>query len=313
MSALQPRVVVLGSINMDLVARVPRIPRPGETLSGQTLTYIPGGKGANQAVAACRLGAQVQMLGRLGDDAFAATLRAGLTANGVETTGVMTTPATASGVAWISVSEDGQNAITVIPGANGAVSIADVAGWEPWLNSADVLLLQLEVPPETVAAAIAVAQRLGVRVVLDAAPIPTTLLPAACWNVDLFSPNQTETEQLLGQPVETLAQAADAAQRLLERGPRQVVIKLGKLGAWVAGRELKPQHVPPFLVTPVDTTAAGDAFTAALAVEWARGLPLPDACLWACAAGAVATLTAGAQPAMPTREQVVRLLSQQRP
>ncbi|MBI1347468.1 ribokinase [bacterium] len=303
------KVVVLGSINMDLVAHVPRIPRPGETLTGRSLSYVPGGKGANQAVAAARLGAHVQMLGRLGDDPFAATLRHGLQAAGVNTQQVLVTPDTASGLAWIGVADDGQNSITVIPGANGSVTPNDVSLWEPQIAAGEVLLMQLEVPPSTVAAAIAVARQHGVRVVLDAAPSPTEPLPAACWQVDLLSPNQTEAEQLLGRPVNSLMEAQAAAQQLLERGPQHVVIKLGELGAWLASREGLSQHIPPCPVSPVDTTAAGDAFTAAMSVEWALGQSLTDACRWACAAGALATLTSGAQPSMPTREQVVELIA----
>lgn len=312
MSTDQPRVIVLGSINMDLVAQVPRIPRPGETLSGSALQYVPGGKGANQAVAAARLGARVQMLSRWGDDAFAATLQQGLMAAQVDISQIPVSSQTSSGLAWISVATDGQNAITVIPGANGQVSEHDVATWEPLLRSADVLLMQLEVPATTVAAAITVARQHGVPVVLDAAPVPPAPLPEACWHVDLFSPNQTEAEQLLGRPVQTLHDAQQAATQLLDRGPRHVVIKLGASGAWLASRDYPAQHIPPFVVTPVDTTAAGDAFTAALAVAWASGVPLPEACRWACAAGAAATLTHGAQPSMPTCEQVRELYQSRR-
>ncbi len=303
-----PRVLVLGSINMDLVARVPTIPRAGETLTGRSLEYIPGGKGANQAVAAARLGTDVRMCGRLGDDAFSTTLRRELTSAGVDVAHVLTTPNCASGAAWISVDDDGRNAITVIPGSNGRVTPADVQAWEPAIQAADLLLLQLEVPLETVAAAVSLAQRHNVRVVLDVAPVSGEALPAELWQVDLLSPNQIEAELLVGFPVETVESAAKAARTLLDRGPRSVVIKLGALGAYVLNNDGVAAHVPAFEIVPVDTTAAGDAFTAALGIAWAGGQSLLEAVRWGCAAGAVAATKPGAQPSMPTHAEIDRLL-----
>ncbi len=303
-STTPPRVLVIGSINMDLVARVPAIPRPGETLTGRSLTFIPGGKGANQAVAAARLGAQVSMAGRLGDDAFSATLRHGLEATGIDTAAILSTPNTASGTAWISVADDGQNAITVIPGSNGLVTVEDVLGWEPIISASDLLLLQLEIPVDAVAAAIRLARRHGVRAILDVAPVPSAPLPAECYNVDVMTPNQLEAELLTGLCVDSVDAAQAAAARLRERGARRVVIKLGSLGAWLTDADSTGVHVPPYSITPVDTTAAGDAFTAALGVVWSGGDSLHNAVRYANAAGGLATTRIGAQPAMPTRTEV---------
>ena len=305
--AQRPRVVVIGSINMDLVAEVPHIPAAGETLTGNSLSYIPGGKGANQAVAAARLGAEVRMCGRLGDDAFSATLRHGLTDNGIDATRVLTTAGTSSGVAWIHVDTAGRNSITVIPGSNGQVTPDDVRGWEDVIQAADVLLLQLEIPCDAVAEAVGLAQHHRVPVVLDLAPIPQQALPESLWSADILSPNQIEAAQLVGFPVTDLASATSAAQILLARGPRGVVIKLGELGALIATHDQPPLHIPALPVTPVDTTAAGDAFTAAFAVAWAETSSWQAAVEFACRAGAAATLTRGAQPSMPTRDQLVDL------
>lgn len=301
-----PRVLVLGSINMDLVARVPAIPRAGETLTGRSLEYVPGGKGANQAVAAARLGADVRMCGRLGDDACSSTLREGLLSAGVDASLVLTTPNCASGVAWISVDDSGRNAITVIPGSNGRVTPADVRAWEPAIQATDLLLLQLEVPLDAVAAAVSMARRHGVRIVLDVAPVPGEPLPEELWTVDLLSPNQVEAEQLVGFPVESVESASEAARVLLDRGPQAVVIKLGALGAFAIDRSGLAAHVPALRIAPVDTTAAGDAFTAALGIAWAGGESLLEAVRWGCGAGAAAAMKPGAQPSMPTRAEIDR-------
>jgi ribokinase len=306
---VSPRILVVGSINMDLVARVPRLPAPGETVSGRELQSIPGGKGANQAVAAARLGARTQMCGRLGDDPFGTTLRAALDDAGVDASAVLTTPGTSSGVAWIGVDAAGRNAITVIPGANGLVTVADVASWTPLLQTADVVLLQLEIPLATAAEVVRVAQLLGICVILDVAPVPEEPLPEVLWRADIVSPNQAEAAALTGVRVDSVDAARVAAQKLRERGARCVVLKLGELGALVDDGTTAT-HVPSFPITPVDTTAAGDAFTAALGVAWAEGQSLLEAARFACAAGACACLQFGAQPALPTRAAVEARLFQ---
>ncbi|MDP1796656.1 MAG: ribokinase [Planctomycetaceae bacterium] len=304
-----PRVVVVGSINMDLVARVPRLPRPGETVSGIALAYIPGGKGANQAVAAARLGAQVTMCGRLGDDAFATALRESLTEAGVDLSSVRTTPGMSSGVAWIGVDDEGTNSITVMAGANGSVTIDDVQHWDDLIRQADVVIVQGEIPLPAIEAVLAQAKRAGVKTVFDVAPVPTEPLPAACWQADILSPNQTECEQLTGLPVDSWSTAEAATLALHQMGANIVVLKMGALGALVHEPGQTAVRVPAFEIEALDTTAAGDAFTAALAVAWAGGATLPDAIRFACAAGACASLHLGAQPAMPTRDAVEAMLS----
>ncbi len=294
---------------MDLVARVAQLPRPGETVSGRTLDYIPGGKGANQAVAAARLGAKVTMCGRLGDDAFAPQLRASLVDAGVNADAVYSTPACSCGVAWIGVDDSGANSITVIAGANGRVTINDICDEELTIRDADVVIVQGEIPLPVIAAVLDTAKQHGVRSVFDVAPVPTEPLPAACWQADILSPNQTEAEQLTGIPVDSWMTAEAAAIALHQMGANAVVLKLGSLGALVHEPGQPAVRIPAFEIDPVDTTAAGDAFTAALAVAWAGGSSLPEAARFACAAGACAAMTLGAQPAMPTRAAVEEMLA----
>jgi ribokinase len=303
-----PRVVVVGSVNMDLVVRVPQLPRPGQTLAASGMDTIPGGKGANQAVAAARLGARVTLIGRLGDDVFGPRLRAGLVAEGVGVTHVLTTPDCPSGVALIGVEPSGENAIVIVAGANWHLTPADVAEREEVIASADVLVLQLEVPPETVVTAVAVARRRGVRVILDPAPAPRGPLPEALCSVDVLSPNQTEAEALTGVAVTDRAAAERAAVALRRGGAGSVVLKLGAMGALLREGDSAAVWVPTARVEAVDTTAAGDAFTAALAVALAEGRPMTDAVRLGCAAGTLAVTRFGAQPAMPTRAEVEAFL-----
>ncbi len=304
-----PQIVVIGSINMDLVARVARLPRPGETVFGNALAYIPGGKGANQAVAAARLGAKVTLCGRLGDDAFATVLRDSLSASGVDVSSVRTSAGHSSGVAWIGVDDAGLNCITVIAGANGCVTIDDVQHWDDLIRQADVVIVQGEIPLPAIEAVLAQAQRAGVRSIFDVAPVPNEPLPAACWQADILSPNQLEAEQLTGLPVDSWATAEAAALALHQMGARTVVLKLGQMGALIHEPGQPAICLPACEIEATDTTAAGDAFTAALAVAWAEGVSLAEAARFACAAGACAAQHLGAQPAMPTRAAVEALLA----
>ena len=309
MGAAAPRLVVLGSINMDLVARVERLPRAGETVAGRELLQIPGGKGANQAVAAARLAAATVMVGRVGDDAFGERLRKALSASSVSVEHVKVVPDCSSGVALIGVEDSGQNAITIVSGANGHLTPRDVQDVEHVIAAAEALLLQLEVPLDTVTAAAAAAQRHGVLAILDPAPAPQQGLPDPLFRVDVISPNQTEAEQLTGIPVTDPASARQAAARLLDRGAKAAVIKLGAQGAFWCVRQGACGHVPAAKVPVVDTTAAGDAFTAALALQWAQGAAPQDAVRFGCAAGTLATTRLGAQQSMPTRAEVERFLA----
>jgi ribokinase len=309
---VKPRIVVVGSLNMDLVVRAPRLPRPGETVAGRSFAQVPGGKGANQAVAAALLGADVSLIGRVGDDAFGRTLIDSLAGRGVDAGCVETTPSATSGLALIGVEDSGQNAITIIGGANALLTPADVTRHAAAIAAADALLVQLEVPLATVAAALALAGRHGVLTVLDPAPAPTSPLPPALLAAGLLSPNQTEAEVLTGIAVAGPADAARAAANLHEQGAKLVVIKLGEQGALASDGAGSMTHTPAPRVSALDTTAAGDAFTAALAVAIIEGRSLSEATRFACAAGSLATTCRGAQDALPTRDEVERLMQQDR-
>lgn len=299
-----PRIAVVGSINMDLVIRCQRLPVPGETVMADSSREICGGKGANQAVAAARAGGEVSMIGRVGNDAFAERLVDNLKAEQIQCNGIRWSDCE-SGVAIVPVEESGQNSIMVVPGANGAVCPEDVAASEPIISGADVLLLQLEVPVETVAAAIELAKKRGVRVVLD--PAPAQQLPDALFDVDLLCPNQSEASVLTGIEVESEKQVAAAAESLHQRGAKNVAITLGERGTWL----FDGQHgelIPTIEVTAKDTTAAGDAFAGALAVRWSETGDLVEAVRFANVAGALSASKDGAQPSMATRKEIDKKL-----
>jgi ribokinase len=302
-------VVVFGSINMDLVVRTPRLPTPGETLTGHTFFTAPGGKGANQAVACARLGVPTRMVGRVGDDLFGEQLRASLRSFGVQDDGVLTTPGP-SGVALIAVDDLAENTIVIVPGANGSVSIADIPRLEAVLDGARILLVQLEVPIETVVAAARAAHTRGVTVILD--PAPALPLPDELYALaDIITPNEHEATTLTGIAVHDDQGAIAAARALIARGARSVALKLGARGALTADAEGE-QFWSPFTVTPVDTVAAGDAFNGGLAVALSEGRSFNEAIRWGLAAGALSVTRHGAQPSMPERNEVLTLLAQER-
>jgi len=301
-------IVVFGSINMDLVVRTPRLPTPGETLTGHTFFTAPGGKGANQAVACARLGAPTRMVGRVGDDLFGEQLRASLRSFGVQDDGVLTTPGP-SGVALIAVDDLAENTIVIVPGANGSVSIADIPRLEAVLDGARILLVQLEVPIETVVAAARAAHTRGVTVILD--PAPALPLPDELYALaDIITPNEHEAATLTGIAVRDDQGAIAAARALIARGARRVAIKLGARGALTADTEGE-QFWSSFTVTPVDTVAAGDAFNGGLAVALSEGRSFDEAIRWGLAAGALSVTRHGAQPSMPERNEVLTLLAQE--
>jgi ribokinase len=304
------KIIVVGSANMDLVTRVPRCPKPGETLIGSDFRTVPGGKGANQAVAAARLGANTTFIGCVGADTFGEALRANLANEGVNVEHVKVHPSVATGTATILVGEDGQNTIVVAPAANYELTPDDIEPLSPLFEKADALLIQLEIPLGTVVAALGMAKRWGILSILDAGPaqqVPADIIRRA----SIVSPNETELEAMTGIRVESLAHAEAAADRLMESGAKEIVLKLGASGCYYAG-EIENLHVPAFDIQPTDTTAAGDAFTAALALAWRR-MPLQDALRFANAAGALAATVAGAQPSMPTRKAVDSFLKEHTP
>ncbi|ADI13842.1 ribokinase [Truepera radiovictrix] len=294
-------IVVVGSLNMDLVVRVPRAPRPGETLLGSGYETHPGGKGANQAVAAARFGAPVRMVGRVGRDAYGDPLAHRLAAEGIDL-GFLEQTDDKTGVAFITVDEAGQNSIIVAPGANAALRPEDLT--ERVFEGAEVVLVQLEIPLKTALRAAALGRAAGARVLLNLAPAQA-LSAAQLGDVDLLLVNEHEAATLLGAP-EVLGDLG-AALAGLRRFVPAVVLTLGGRGAAWAGPEgsgLEPAH----RVRVVDTTAAGDAFAGALAAELARGATLEAAVRYAGAAGALAVSRSGAQPSLPTREEAERLL-----
>ncbi|MEU4527973.1 ribokinase [Micromonospora ureilytica] len=292
----QTRVAVVGSANMDLVAMAPALPRLGETILGTDFVMVPGGKGANQAVAAVRAGASCAFLGAIGSDAFGVTLKARITAAGVDT-GQLRVVYGASGVALVMVNAQGENAIVVTPGANDAL-VGLTEEELATVRAADVLVAQLEIPVQTVTAAAVAAREAGTRVILNAAPardLPPELLAA----VDLLVVNEGEAQALAGR-------GRDEPRALLDLTPR-AVLTLGGEGAWYVDRDGTAVHVPAVGVDVVDSTAAGDAFTAALAVGWGEGRDLVDAVRWASAAGAACVRKLGASVALPRRAEIDEL------
>ena len=301
------KVVVVGSINMDLVARSQRIPHAGETVIGGDFRTVPGGKGANQAVAARRLGAKVRMLGRVGMDPFGSQLLDNLSRAGVDTISIGRDPQAASGIALIMVDDAGQNSILVAPGANMLLASADMDAAEEVIASAQVMLLQLEIPLETVVRAVQIGHAHGVKVVLNPAPAQP-LPPELTRLVDVLVPNEFEAALLTGLPVDSDEQIRVAASALRATGAVNVIITLGGRGALLATAE-GFQHFPAFPVKPVDTTAAGDAFVGCLGAALAEGRSLEEAVRWGSAAGALSTTKKGAQPSLPQRKEVEKLLS----
>lgn len=302
------KVTVVGSLNIDLVGRAPRLPKPGETIVGGELAMIPGGKGGNQAVAAALLGAQVSLVGRLGGDAFAKRLLESLDKHGVSVEHVSQDTRTASGAALITVGDSGENSIVVLPGANHTLLPEHMDAAREAISAADVLLLQLEIPLETVRRAVQIARAAGVKVVLNPAPA-CPLPPDLLLSVDVLAPNESEAELLTELPVDADRSAGHAAQKLLELGVGAALITLGGRGVLLAARRVT-QIFPAYPVNVVDTTAAGDAFLGGFAVALAEGKSLKEAAAWGNAAGALACTKLGAQSSLPTRRQVDALLDE---
>lgn len=306
-----PTIVVFGGINMDLVATTARLPAPGETVFGTSFQTAPGGKGANQAVAAARLGANVRMVGRVGADEFGPALLDGLRAEGIDASRVATDPHNPSGVAMILIDDFAQNCIVAVYGANMACDDQQLAALDDALDGADALLLQLETPLPIALEAARAAKRRGVTVVWD--PAPALDMGAEAYALcDALTPNQVEAEFLTGIAVTDTDSASRAADILVGQGAPAAVVKLGEGGAFYAtspdtGGERG--FAPAFEVDAIDTVAAGDAFAAGVGVALARGLSLPDAVMFGSAAGALAVTKSGAQQAMPYANEVNALLT----
>ena len=300
------KIVVVGSANTDLVVRTEVAPDAGETVVGKDFLIAPGGKGANQAVAAARLGGEVTFVAKLGDDDFGRNNLGLYREEGIDTSLISFDRDAPSGVALIIVEEGGENRIVVVPGANGRLTPRDIERSRRAFEGAAVLLVQLEIPLETVEAALRMAKAEGLLTVLNPAPA-TPLDREVLELVDILTPNEIELFGLLGGP--HAKSVEEEARRLLELGPRHVVVTLGEKGAMIVSPGRDALHIPAFEVEPVDTTAAGDAFNGALAVALAEGKPIEDAVKFACAAGALATTVLGAQPSLPRRDEVEALLA----
>ena len=296
-------ILSFGSLNLDLVTQTPRLPTPGETVLGTHFMTAPGGKGANQAVAAARLGIPTRMVGRVGGDSFGSVLLQSLKAAGVQTDGVKIDETTHSGVAAIAVDTRGENHIIVVPGANGRMDTSDVERLTQWLPSSQILMMQFEIPLSVVQQAAQSARQAGVTVLLDPAPAQTNLAEDFYPLIDILTPNQVEAAQLVGFPVNNPETAAEAALALRQRGVKTVIIKLGGQGALCCAAE-DTFHIPAFPVTAVDTVAAGDAFNGGLASALAEGQSLRQAVVRGNAAAALSVTKTGAQPSMPNRAEL---------
>jgi ribokinase len=299
-------ILVVGSSNTDMIIKVQRIPKPGETILGGEFAMAAGGKGANQAVGAARAGGAVTFIARVGQDMFGDKAVAGFVADGINVDYVVRDRACPSGVALIFVAQDGENSIAVASGANAELVPADLKKARRAFNRASVVVLQLETPLKTVEAAVKLAASAGARVILN--PAPARSLPDALLRrVYLLTPNETEAELLTGVAVKNDTAAARAADALLERGVENVIITLGARGALVAGKEGRGL-VKGYKVKPVDTTAAGDVFNGTLAVALAEGKSLREAARFASAAAAISVTRLGAQTSAPTRKEIERML-----
>ena len=307
----EPVILVVGSINMDMVVRTRHMPSPGETVLGESFVTSAGGKGANQAVAVARLGGRCRMIGRVGCDAFGRQLLAGLRKEGVDCTNVMATEQAPTGVAMIIVDQSGENAIVVAGGANARLTPDDLFSRAEVFQSAQVVVLQLELPLPTVRAAVQLARRHHCKIILDPAPAPKPMPEDLCL-VDIVSPNVAEAEIITGRRAVEDRIDKLVASDLIALGARAAVLKLGSRGSMVVAADGHFYTVPAYRVDVVDTTAAGDAFTGALAVAVARGENLHAAAKLANAAGALACTRFGAQTAMPTAGEV-RILMQDQP
>ena len=296
-------IVVVGSLNMDLVMRTPRMPVGGETLHGHAFSTLPGGKGANQAVACARLGGKVSMIGQVGEDGFGHTLRAGLSNDGIDVSKVKLTSDAGTGVAMILVEDVGQNRIVLAPGANGALNPVDIDAAAKVIAGAAMLVVQLEVPMPVVLRAMCIARDAGVPVLLN--PAPAASLPDEIWpQVDILVPNESEASLLAGMAVTDAPSAFAAARIFRQRGVACVLITLGEQGVAVLD-ELGERHIPAQVVKAVDTTAAGDTFIGGLAAGLVEGLPLDKAVALGQRASALCVTRHGAQPSIPYRRELV--------
>ena len=305
----QPKIVVVGSSNTDMIVKSKHLPKPGETVIGGTFSCVAGGKGANQAVAAARLGADVTFIAKLGQDVFGDKALEGYHKEGIDTNWIRRDPQQATGVALILVDDNGENLISVASGANLFLSVEDVSKAGDVIEAADIVVSQLETPMETLVFTAELAAKHGVPMILDPAPAPETPLPSELLSkLYCIKPNENEAYRLTGVEVTDAKSAQKAADVLLEKGARSVIVTLGTQGALVCERNSQGAGrgvlVPAHVVKAVDTTAAGDCFSGALAVGLASGMSLVDAARLGVKASALSVMKLGAQPSLPTMQEV---------
>jgi ribokinase len=309
MAEQKAKILVVGSFMMDLVVRTPRVPENGETIIGTSFNRFPGGKGANQAVAAARLGGAVTMAGKVGSDDFGDEFLSVLASEGINTAYILRDSQAATGVGFITLDHAGNNRIVVVPGANLRYSVQDLAQIESLIKDSDILIMQLEMDMSVIEHAVELAGRYQVPVILNPAPA-RALNDELLRGVTYLTPNETEAEILTGVKVKSIDRAKEAAEALLEKGVKTVVLTLAEKGALVASNA-GATHVSGFSVQPVDTVAAGDAFNGAFAVAISKGKSLVEACRFANAVGAIAVTRPGAIPSLPSAAEVERFLAGQ--
>lgn len=296
------RILVAGSLNMDLVTYLPELPKTGETVKSSDFRRIPGGKGANQAAAAAKLGADVAMIGKVGRDEFGDILIQCMEEAGVQAEGIMREGTT--GMAFIQVASSGDNTIVLVPGANGNLRPEDIDRLSSMVRDCSLVVMQLEIPLDVVEHVVRLAAEYGKEVILNPAPAPAEPLPSAILKgVQTMTPNETELQTLTGMPVSTLDEIRAAAERLQSLGPKRVIVTMGDNGAYMINEEER-LHIPGYRVQAVDATAAGDSFTAAFAVGKLRGMSDREAVVFANKVAAVVVTRHGALPSLPTWEQV---------
>jgi ribokinase len=304
------KLCVIGSINMDIVAIADKLPNLGETVIGNEFMTCPGGKGANQAVAASRLCADVRMVGKVGDDMYGSQYIDILSKNGVKHDSVFIEKETSTGIAVIEVDKNGQNHIIIISGANGKVDTAFIENQKEKILEGDIFLFQLEIPLDAVIYAMRLVKEKRGIVILD--PAPARELPEQIYKyIDFITPNETEIETLTGIKISNEKDLKEAAQYLLSKGIKNIIAKAGKKGAYIIN-DLNFKHIPTFDVKAVDTTAAGDSFNAGFAFALSQGKSIEECVRFANAVGALSTTAKGAQSAMPTLKQVKKILAENR-
>lgn len=302
------KILVVGSLNMDCVVEAPHIPRAGETVLGRSVSFIPGGKGANQAYTAGKLGGSVKMLGAVGNDVLGQTLKNNLSNTGVDVSDIRVFENETTGQAFISIDDAGENSIIVIPGANGALTPETITPNEESLKTiiqnSDIVVMQLEIPLKTVTYVKELAASLHKLIIIDPAPALSNI-PDSFWEgIDYIKPNETELSILTGKQMKTHEEIITGAKTMLEKGVRNVIVTMGSNGCLLVNNSLL-QFFEARKVKAVDTTAAGDCFTAAFALALAEGKSCPEALVFGQSASAIAVTRKGAQTSIPTREEVL--------